>query len=83
MIVITKETYKNNVAEAIIHDNGILWLNAQYIEIESGHSSLPVVTGRSDPKYRKHTFELVDERKKTTKQNIFMWRFSFKNNNEL
>ena len=70
MVIITKEAYKNNVVEEIIHDNGTLWQYEIHIQINSRLSILPFGTGRYDPKYRKRKFKLVDEPKKQS--NVFM-----------
>ena len=46
MFVITKETYKTNNIEAIVDDNGTLWLNKTYIEEKLHHKKLTVITSK-------------------------------------
>ena len=38
------------------------WVNEKHIK-KIGHSNLPVVSNKYDPKYKKHRFGLVDEPK--------------------
>ena len=52
MIDIGKETYENNDIEVIVDGIGTLWLNEKYIEVKSGHKSLPVITNKQE--YKKH-----------------------------
>ena len=61
MVNIDKETYENNKIEAIVDGNNTLWLNEKNI---IGHKNLPAITNRYYQMYKKHRYELVNNRKK-------------------
>ena len=42
----------------------MLWLNKKHAEGKLGHKSLPVITNKYDPVYKKHRCDLVDKPKK-------------------
>ena len=63
MVNISKETYKNNGIEAIVDSMGNLWLNEKHIEEELGHKNLPAIKNKYDQKYKKCSYELVNEPK--------------------
>ena len=63
MVDIGKETYENNDKEVIVDGIGTLWLNEKHIEQKLSHKSLPVITDKYDPIYKKHRYELVDKPK--------------------
>ena len=53
-----------NFVEAIVDNNGILWLNKKNIEEGLSHSNLPVITRKYHSDYKKHRYQLVDKRNK-------------------
>ena len=61
MVNIDKETYENNKIEAIVDGNNTLRLNEKNI---IGHKNLPAITNRYYQMYKKHRYELVNNRKK-------------------
>lgn len=52
MLVITKESHRNNGVE--VDNNSTLWLNEEKL----GHSNLPVITRKYNLDYRKYKFEI-------------------------
>ena len=62
MTIICKIAWKNIDVEVIndIDANSIYyWLNEKHIETGKGHSNLPVITHKYNPKFKKCRFELV------------------------
>ena len=61
MIVITKETCKNDYIEVIVDNNDILWHSKKHKEKKSGNEYLPVITINYHFGCRKHRIELVNK----------------------
>ena len=68
MVDISKKSYGKNDIEVIVVGNGTLWLNKKHLEEKLGHKTLPVITNKCDPLYKKHRYELVDKPKKQPKR---------------
>lgn len=48
MVAITEETYENNGIEAIVNNNGALWLNEKRIQKGLDQKNLPIITGKNE-----------------------------------
>ena len=63
MVDISRETYVRNGIEAIVENDGILWLNKKHIEEGLNHKNLRQITTKYNLNHRKHRYELVEEPK--------------------
>ena len=64
MVDMSRKTYERNGKEAIIYNDGILWLNEKHIEKGLDHKILWEITTNYNWTHRKHKYELVEEPKK-------------------
>ena len=64
MVNLTKEAFENNDIEVIVDSVNTLWLNEKHIEEKLGHKNLPAITSKYNKIYKKHRYELADERLK-------------------
>ena len=80
MVEISAKTYENNGVEVVVDNNRTLWLNEKHIEERLHYKNSPGITWKYHPDFRKCRYEIVDEPKKATKQNILKWKISIKFN---
>ena len=64
MVDRSRKTYERNGIEAIVDNDGILWLNKKHIEEQLDHEHLRIITLKYSLGYHnKHRYELVHEPK--------------------
>ena len=79
MADISRETYERSGIEAIVDNDGLLWLKEKHVKGGLDHKNLQEITIKYHYDHKKHRYELDNNEKKTKKKPIVIEFLETKN----